>query len=313
MAMKLTTTKRDTASEEALIKVMVYGPAGAGKTRLAATLPDVVIISAESGLLSLRNENIPVIEVQTIEDVREAYRFLMGSEEAKHFRWIALDSITEIAEVVLTEAKKGSKDPRAAYGVLIDEMTSLCRGFRDMPRNIYFSAKMEKTRDEITGAVTFGVGMPGAKLANNIPYLFDELFALRTFQPNLDSPVERALQTMSDTQYLAKDRSGSLKPFEPADLGAIARKIHSALDVPSAATLAREAVDAAMAKLPPNEAEEMPVRTEPSPAKTSKPRAPRAPKVAETVEMPPVESMPPAAAPDNAAPGGGFIDDDLPF
>ena len=38
------------------VKVLVYGQAGAGKTRLIQTLPTPVIISAEGGLLSLREE-----------------------------------------------------------------------------------------------------------------------------------------------------------------------------------------------------------------------------------------------------------------
>ena len=36
------------------VKCVVYGPAGGGKTRLLATAPSPIILSAEKGLLSLK-------------------------------------------------------------------------------------------------------------------------------------------------------------------------------------------------------------------------------------------------------------------
>jgi hypothetical protein len=53
------------------LKVLVSGGAGAGKTRLCATTGDpdaTVIISAEGGLLSLRDHGITAIEVKTLAD-----------------------------------------------------------------------------------------------------------------------------------------------------------------------------------------------------------------------------------------------------
>ena len=68
MAIKLTSTKQ--AAQLNGLKICVYGASGAGKTRLCATTgAPTVIISAESGLLSLRDADIPVIEVQTLQDV----------------------------------------------------------------------------------------------------------------------------------------------------------------------------------------------------------------------------------------------------
>lgn len=104
MAIKLTNT-RDAARTNG-IKVLVYGQAGSGKTSLCATTGGTpIIISAEGGLLSLRASDIPVIEVSRIADVHEAYAFLM-SQEGAHFDWVCLDSISEIAEVVLNAERR---------------------------------------------------------------------------------------------------------------------------------------------------------------------------------------------------------------
>lgn len=205
------------------VKCLVYGQSGAGKTRLCSTAEAPLIISAEAGLLSLRDHDLPYVEVNNIDQLREVYSFVTSSKEANQFNWIMLDSISEIAEVVLAAEKAKSRDPRKAYGELQDQMTSLMRSFRDLPRNVYMSAKCERVQDE-SGALMFQPSMPGNKLAQQIPYLFDEVFALRAHK-NEDGTISRALQTASDGTYTAKDRSGALEAYESADLGAIYRKI----------------------------------------------------------------------------------------
>lgn len=224
MAIKLTTTRQ--AAQSNGIKVLVHGPAGAGKTVLCGTTEaPTVIISAEAGLLSLRNTDIPVIEVQSIQDVQDAYQYITEAAEAKDFQWVCLDSISEIAEVCLAREKAATKDPRQAYGALQEHMTTLIRAFRDLPgRNVYFSCKQSREKDESTGSTLYVPSMPGAKLGQGIGYFFDEVFALRVEKDPEGHPY-RALQTSRDFNFEAKDRSGALDPFEAPNLAAIAAKI----------------------------------------------------------------------------------------
>ena len=206
------------------VKILVHGQAGIGKTCLCASLPDPIIISAESGLLSLASLDIPVIEIKTLDDLGEAHDWLAGSDKAKKYKSICLDSISEIAEVVLTDEKNKEKDPRKAYGNMQDVMTDVIRAFRDLSgRNIYFSAKQERVQDE-SGRLLFGPSMPGQKLAQQIPYLFDEVFSYQVVKDTNGVPT-RMLLTQPDGISVAKDRSGKLDMFEAPDLGAIINKI----------------------------------------------------------------------------------------
>lgn len=225
MAIQLKSTK-DAALDG--IKVLVHGPAGAGKTSLCATTgAPTIIISAESGLLSLRGVDIPVIEVKTLEQLYEAYDFVVNTDEGRSFSWICLDSISEIAEVVLNHEKKVAKDPRQAYGALAEKMTDLIRAFRDLPgRNVYFSCKQERAKDEQSGAMLYYPAMPGNMLKQGVGYFFDEVMALRV-EKDADGNPTRWLQTSRDYNYEAKDRSGALEMFESPDLSAIAAKINS--------------------------------------------------------------------------------------
>jgi len=242
MAIRLTTTAQ--AAQLNGLKMLVHGPAGSGKTTLCATTGEpTVIISAEAGLLSLRGHDIPVIEVASIEDVHEVYRFVTESADAQAFRWVCLDSISEIAEVCLAHEKRVAKDPRQAYGALADQMGQLIRAFRDIPgRNVYFSCKQARQQDQATGSTMYFPSLPGQMLGQGISYFFDEVMALRV-EPDAEGKPTRWLQTGRDFTYEAKDRSGALAMFEPPDLAAIAAKILA--PAAGASTTTTTAADAA--------------------------------------------------------------------
>ena len=221
MAINVKTTGSLTANG---VKVLVYGQAGAGKTSLVKTLPNPIVLSAEGGLLSIRDADLPYIDISDMDTLKEAYTWLAESDEAKQYQSVALDSISEIAEVVLNAEKKATKDPRQAYGAMQEQMADIIRAFRDLPgRHVYMSAKLEKTQDEI-GRVLYAPSMPGNKTGQALPYFFDEVLALRV-EKDGEGVTQRALMCDSDGLWLAKDRSGKLEAWEATDLGGIITKI----------------------------------------------------------------------------------------
>lgn len=206
------------------VKLLVYGQAGSGKTTLIKTLPNPIVLSAEGGLLSIQDADLPYIEVTTLDDLREAYAWCKSSKEAAGFQSVALDSISEVAEVVLHHEMRKNKDGRAAYGEMNTIMAEMIRSFRDLPgRHIYVSAKLEKSQDEM-GKMLYNPSMPGKSLTQGLPYFFDEVLALR-IERDADGATQRALMCDSDGMWLAKDRSGKLGAWEAPDLGAIIAKI----------------------------------------------------------------------------------------
>ena len=206
------------------VKILVYAQAGAGKTSLIPTLPNPIVLSAEGGLLSITDADVPFIEIASMTDLREAYGWITDSNEAKAFESIALDSISEIAEVVLNTEKKSSKDPRQAYGAMQEAMTDIIRSFRDIAgKHVYMSAKLDKSQDEM-GRILYAPSMPGNKTGQLLPYFFDEVLALRV-EKNADGESTRALMCDSDGLWLAKDRSGKLDAWEAPNLGTIIQKI----------------------------------------------------------------------------------------
>lgn len=207
------------------VKILVYGGPGAGKTVLCSTAPAPIILSAESGLLSLRRFNLPFIEIKTIADLIEAHTWAKSSAQAKQFQTICLDSISEIAEVVLKAEMARNKDPRKAYGEMQVAMTNIIRDFRDLDgKHVYFSAKMERVKDDASGAILFAPLMPGQKTGPAMPYFFDEVFRLFVGK-SPEGQEFRALRTRPDFQSDAKDRSGMLDEVEQPNLSHIIAKI----------------------------------------------------------------------------------------
>jgi len=204
------------------IKMLVYGAAGTGKTCLIPTLPSPVILSAEGGLLSISDQNIPFIEVKSMDTLREAYAWLTESEEAKQFASVAIDSISEIAEVCLGNEKKVNKDPRAAYGEMQTTMAEAIRSFRDLPKHVLMTAKLEKSQDEL-GRMLYSPSMPGNKTGQALPYQFDIVAALRV-EKDAEGATQRALMCDTDGLWQAKSRVRGVEVWESPDLGEIISK-----------------------------------------------------------------------------------------
>lgn len=208
------------------VKCAVYGKAGRGKTRLCATAPGPVLISAEGGLLSLSNMQIPYIPIRTVTDLTNAHQWALNSREARQFNTICVDSISEVAETVLANAKGQVKDPRQAYGELADQMINVIRAFRDLQGfNVVMTAKQEYVKDEQSGVVMNGPSLPGKTLTREFPYFFDELFQLDIGK--LPDMTEYSfLRTRPDFSNEAKDRSGRLDAIEEPNLAKIFAKIN---------------------------------------------------------------------------------------
>ena len=205
------------------VKLLVYGQAGSGKTSLIKTLPQPIVLSAEGGLLSIQDADLPYIEIASMDDLREAWVWL-GTDEGMAYQSVALDSISEIAEVCLNAEKKATKDPRQAYGAMQEQMADIIRAFRDLPgRHVLMTAKLEKSQDEMA-RILYAPSMPGNKTGQSLPYFFDEVLALRV-ERDADGNTQRALMCDGDGSWLAKDRSGKLDTWEAPDLGAIIEKI----------------------------------------------------------------------------------------
>ena len=209
------------------VDVLVYGQSGQGKTMLCATCPAPVIIDIEGGLRSLLPDNIkkvfgeqaytsiPTIEVRNEATFNQAIAWITESDDAVPFQTICIDSLSELAEIILLSAKEDVNDARQAYMLMADSMARTIRKLKNSGKHIYATAKVLQGPPAMPTA-------PGQKFSEGLPYLFDEVFHL-----TVDSTEQsnRMLQTQPTVLATAKDRSGRLSPYEPPHMGLIFQKI----------------------------------------------------------------------------------------
>lgn len=144
------TSTRDMALDYA--KVVLYGPPGSGKTTAAATWPKPLFLSAESGLLSVRDQAIDVWTIDQWEDLEQAFAYL--KHEAHGYQSVIIDSLTEVQKKLneyivraFPNVKRGYNDlvSESDWGANIDKMRKLCRAFRDLPMNVVFITLSQDT------------------------------------------------------------------------------------------------------------------------------------------------------------------------
>ncbi len=209
------------------LKIALFGESGAGKTYQIASLENPIIISAEKGLLTLQmlGVDVPFIEVKSYADLCDAFSWITAEENIGAWKTLVIDSVSEVAEVVLADYKKTNKDPRKAYSDMMDAVMDAIRGFMNIDgKDIVMIFKAGRIADADTGRTTYSPYTPSDKFAAKMPYLFDEVLAIRTAK-DADGNLQRYIQTINDGNWNCKDRSGILEAYETADLGLIIEKI----------------------------------------------------------------------------------------
>jgi energy-coupling factor transporter ATP-binding protein EcfA2 len=204
---------------------LIAGESGAGKTYLARTLPndDTLIISKESGLLSLKGTNIEVLEIETFDDFAELVLAIKNGDIKKSNVYI--DSLTDILDTQVAALKEKYPNKKDSFKMW-DEYTSAAiwaiKTLRDSKGyNIIFTCltAQEKDGTELVDQFDFS----GSKLKYKIKSFFDLAFHLKTFDG--EDGKFRGLVTSNEESKLAKDRSGCLLPIEKPDLTYIIDKI----------------------------------------------------------------------------------------
>lgn len=212
---------------------LVIGQAGIGKTSLLRTIPEnepVCVVSAESGLLCVRDlvesKRVQGFVVETFTDLAEIFQYLQ-KEGKSYFKWIFIDSLTEIASKCVEALKikyPDRKDSFPLWGEYSEKMTALIKAYRDIPDyNVVFTCLPAMEKDDLN-RIYFGPSIQSSSLKERLTGYFDEVLYMVSL-PDNEGKERRAFITQPYERYPAKDRSGRLALVEQPSLQAIKQKI----------------------------------------------------------------------------------------
>jgi phage nucleotide-binding protein len=209
------------------LTALILGPSGSGKTTLAKTLNGkTLIISLESGLLSLSGHEIDYVELKPNQPdaFTELAKFISNPTNIERYDNLYFDSLTEISACCLNEAKIKFPDPTQTFprfGEYNERMTKFIRFVRDLEKNVFFTSLVKVDRDD-SGYRKHLPDISGS-IATKINGFLDFVFHIRLVQENEEQ--NRLLQTRADSNFDCKDRSGKLSVYEPMDLSLIYNKV----------------------------------------------------------------------------------------
>lgn len=225
------------------VKLVIYGTSGAGKTTSIKTLPHdkTLVISAESGLLSLSGTKIDYVDIATddkgqvlnsekrLERLKDILKYLDTAEAIKKYEYVVVDSLTEIGEIIANFWKEKITDKAKTFevwGSIGQSQINFIKSLRDNQNYNVVLLCLESLEKDDTSRRFYGPDMPGKAATEFLLPAFDEVFRIV-----VESDGKRYVQTQPLQTVRAKDRSGKLNPQEPVDLGLILSKIRKVEEV----------------------------------------------------------------------------------
>ncbi len=191
------------------IKALIYGASGSGKTYFGGTAiadsnEDVLFLSAEGGLLSIKDKKPKYVEIKSKMDLVEAYNYL--NNEKHPYKTVILDSITEISNIVKSEIEKkeGHTMQLQDWGKLKSDLINIFRKFRDLPMNVVLLAQEAYITDEdkIRKIVP---SLDGKGATSALPYFMDIVGYIK-----VDVKGNSVMRTNNKINLVTKDRSGEI-------------------------------------------------------------------------------------------------------
>ena len=188
------------------VKMLLFAVSGFGKTTTLGRLEGkTLILSAESGLLVLKDKDVDVIDIDSIDTLGQVYLSLKSGE--LKYDNVCLDSLSEIGEMIVAELDKDEYygDPTNTFPMWKEytkRMINMCKKFRDLKGiNIILIALSEPV--EANGSIRYMPMIPAKKAQSRLVSLYDEVY-----YGSIDKDENRIINTSSSSIYDAKSRAG---------------------------------------------------------------------------------------------------------
>lgn len=155
----------DLSDADESINMLVYGDPGSGKTVLAGTAPNALILAVEPGTVSASRMGSKAkrVDCSTYPKFAKVLNGLrrgkvVNPDTGERFDWIVIDSITKLQEKIVeditTEANKSNANRSATildmlgHQEMQNRMKRVVGAVNDLPENVLWTAHAMRAEDE---------------------------------------------------------------------------------------------------------------------------------------------------------------------
>lgn len=243
--MKLTTTDDQSLT---YLRILVHGDSGIGKTTSFRTLKTkadkTLICVSERGTVPLRKFHFPCLPLNSWDDARTiiGYFKTIGEGEPDDViqnavdkcKILVIDGLSDMSDQCMQRlvvdkmalANARSKGNKAAmtyegqmgledWGEYKKRMLNMISAFCHLPVHVIFTCLSAWSKDKESCETFRTPGLSG-KAALECPRFFDLVLHMEAAK-DADGKPTRVWRTFNDGRIIAKDSTGALDPFEPAN------------------------------------------------------------------------------------------------
>lgn len=207
--------------------VLIYGPAGIGKTTAAFSLEPKkkrFVLDFEAGLKVVKHMEASVFRVSNYQDL---WRVIMWLQKDEEHDIVICDSLTEMGRVIMLGALSMPSNSRPMpelpvlqdWTLTIERCRTVIRKLRELTYKgkwVIFTAASSVDKDQNTGKIIGGPELPGKQLPPEVCYLMDEVY--RMDASGSPSGMKRMLYTAPDSIWVSKSRIPGLPAVIEAKL-----------------------------------------------------------------------------------------------
>jgi hypothetical protein len=200
-----------------VVKMLIYGESGTGKSRLASTFPNVIFADMDHGMSSV-TEKIQKVYIgeNEFKKLELMYEYLKAGDHS--FRTVVLDTLNEMQRFAMgatveefTTIRRSYNDlpSQSDYGKMLHDMIELTRKFIDLPMRVVLLAQVVSRQFDTD---TLMPQLVGKNTSREICRKMDVVgYIYKSEKDNPKYPGKKLSEIAFDAaSYVTKDRSFKL-------------------------------------------------------------------------------------------------------